>query len=103
MAGNDGSQLELTPAAGDGVDVGSTAATVGDLDLDVLGAERAGVVGPGLQVGSAGGGPAGEGGGLVFAGSVLTGSHCMYLYVVMVCVCGIRMKEAGRRVKPALI
>lgn len=39
MAGNDGAEDECAQAAVDDVDVGAAAATVGDLDLDVLEAE----------------------------------------------------------------
>jgi len=40
IAGNDGVEDECAQAAVDNVDVGTAAATVGDLDLDVLRAEE---------------------------------------------------------------
>lgn len=69
VAGNDGAEGECTQAAVDDVDVGAAVVVVGDLDLDVLGAEGAGIVFVGLEGRGARVSPAGECGGLVFAGT----------------------------------
>lgn len=87
VASDDWAERELAPAACDGMDIGTAAAAVSDLDLDILGSEGARVVGPGLESGSACGSPASESGGLVFAGSELRGRHG--------CCCCLEEKSVG--------
>lgn len=83
VACNDGSNGRVDQAAADDVDIGSTASTVGDLDLDVLGSEGAWVVRPRLKGRRSSVGPAGEGGGLVFAKDVFRSRHgCCYFWKV---------------------
>lgn len=75
VARNTRSVLQLAPTAGDGVDIGTADTAMGDLNLNVLGPNRARVVAPLLQVGGSSRSPAVEGDGGIF-GSFDVGRHC---------------------------
>jgi hypothetical protein len=72
---------KCTPSASHGVDIGSADTAMSDLDFNILGAKRAGVVSILFQREITSGGPTLESGGSIFEGGV-AGRH-----VVDFCVC----------------